>query len=118
MRACNPYPKITTLRLISNVIQRRQLDWTGGGKIFNYDHLAMSSNNNKNNNNNKRQVVEDHSTDGPPDSPSSGLPGEPGVDYPILPSIPLTNFHCRGRVPGFYGDTQTACQVKSPLFNF
>jgi hypothetical protein len=46
----------------------------------------------------------------------SGLPGDPGIDYPILPSIPLTDFHCRGRTPGFYGDTQTACQVSRKIF--
>lgn len=48
----------------------------------------------------------------------SGLPGEPGVDYPVLPYIPLTEFHCRGRLPGYYGDTQTACQVIIPLLFF
>ena len=45
------------------------------------------------------------------DSSHQTIPGEPGIDYPILPTIPLTNFICRGQIPGYYGDTETACQV-------
>lgn len=86
-------------------MQKRQLDWNGGGKVYHYDHLAVSSDQ-------EEQV--DESIYAAPYSPS-GLPGEPGIDYPILPSIPLTDFHCRGRVPGFYGDTQTACQVSASI---
>ncbi|XP_057375730.1 serine/arginine repetitive matrix protein 1-like [Daphnia carinata] len=95
--------------------QKRQLDWNSGGRIYHFDHLAMSS-----------DISPEHRASGEESSssseedpnpvqstalPKSGLPGDPGIDYPILPSIPLTDFHCRGRAPGFYGDTQTACQV-------
>lgn len=98
-------------------IQKRQLDWNGGGRIYHFDHLALSS-----------DISAEHRASGEESSSSSeedldpvhstklsksGLPGDPGIDYPILPSIPLTDFHCRGRTPGFYGDTQTACQVSS-----
>ena len=82
--------------------------------MYNYDHLALSS-----------DIRPEHRSTSGEESLSSGeedpvyvaglskygLPGDPGIDYPILPSIPLTDFHCRGRTPGFYGDTQTACQV-------
>ncbi|KAI9565615.1 hypothetical protein GHT06_009407 [Daphnia sinensis] len=95
--------------------QKRQLDWNSGGRIYHFDHLALSS-----------DIGPEHRASGEESSSSSeedpdpvhstalsksGLPGDPGIDYPILPSIPLTDFHCRGRAPGFYGDTQTACQV-------
>lgn len=85
-------------------MQKRQLDWNGNGRVYHYDHLAVSSDTDEEEDDSSSvYAAQVHSP--------SGLPGEPGIDYPILPSIPLTDFHCRGRVPGFYGDTQTACQV-------
>lgn len=40
------------------------------------------------------------------------VPGIPGVDYPILASIPETGFKCRDqRYKGFFADTHTRCQV-------
>lgn len=40
------------------------------------------------------------------------IPGEPGKDYPVFSSVPLTNFHCRETGhPGFYADVDTGCQV-------
>lgn len=103
----------TNLKLFNKYAQKRQLDWNNGAD-YQFDHMAVSS---------KRQLRRDD--DGIDEganivdaelsgaNPPEGVPGEPGVDYPILPSIPLTNFHCRGRVPGYYGDTETACQVIS-----
>ena len=40
------------------------------------------------------------------------IPGEAGVDYPVYASVPDTSFSCENRVSGgYYGDTETACQV-------
>ena len=40
------------------------------------------------------------------------IPGEAGVDYPVLASVPDTGFSCDNRVSGgYYADTETACQV-------
>merc|ERR1711935_694960 len=40
------------------------------------------------------------------------VPGEPGVDYPILSRVPRTEFSCTGRQPDrFYSDPETGCQV-------
>uniref|UniRef100_A0A182WLE7 Chitin-binding type-2 domain-containing protein n=1 Tax=Anopheles minimus TaxID=112268 RepID=A0A182WLE7_9DIPT len=41
----------------------------------------------------------------------SALPGEPDVDYPILGSIPTTQFSCDKRHHGYYADVETRCQV-------
>ena len=39
------------------------------------------------------------------------LPGEPGVDYPILSSIQNTQFDCEGKTfGGFYAEPDTDCQ--------
>ncbi|XP_064103410.1 probable cyclin-dependent serine/threonine-protein kinase DDB_G0292550 [Macrobrachium nipponense] len=40
--------------------------------------------------------------------PGGGIPGR---DYPIFAFVPSTGFNCRGRMPGYYADTQTGCQV-------
>uniref|UniRef100_A0A1B6GN83 Chitin-binding type-2 domain-containing protein n=2 Tax=Cuerna arida TaxID=1464854 RepID=A0A1B6GN83_9HEMI len=41
-----------------------------------------------------------------------GVMGRPGVDFPVLPSIPSTSFSCRAvRKPGYYADLDTDCQV-------
>jgi len=38
--------------------------------------------------------------------------GRPGVDFPILPSIPHTDFSCKKvKKPGYYADPETDCQV-------
>uniref|UniRef100_A0A182PBH2 Chitin-binding type-2 domain-containing protein n=1 Tax=Anopheles epiroticus TaxID=199890 RepID=A0A182PBH2_9DIPT len=41
----------------------------------------------------------------------SALPGEPDVDYPILSSVPVTQFSCEKRHHGYYADVETRCQV-------
>ncbi|EAA05936.4 AGAP009480-PA, partial [Anopheles gambiae str. PEST] len=39
------------------------------------------------------------------------IPGRPGTDYPILASIPYTNFYCdEQEYPGFFADMDTRCQ--------
>jgi len=49
--------------------------------------------------------------DDPLDLLRSTIPGEPGLDYPILSSIEDTGFDCEGKVfGGFYADTETDCQ--------
>ncbi|XP_001942936.2 filamentous growth regulator 23 [Acyrthosiphon pisum] len=41
-----------------------------------------------------------------------GVMGRPGVDFPILPSIPHTDFSCKKvKKPGYYADPETDCQV-------
>ena len=40
------------------------------------------------------------------------IPGEAGVDFPVLAAVPDTDFSCENRVSGgYYADTQTLCQV-------
>ena len=40
------------------------------------------------------------------------VPGEPGVDYPILASPQSSSFSCSDRVfGGYYADTEQDCQV-------
>ncbi|CAG7719402.1 unnamed protein product [Allacma fusca] len=39
------------------------------------------------------------------------IPGQPQRDYPLLSKIPRTSFSCEGRIPGFYADPETRCQV-------
>lgn len=35
-----------------------------------------------------------------------------GVDYPAYESVPKgLSFKCRNRLPGYYADTETRCQV-------
>ena len=42
------------------------------------------------------------------------IPGEAGLDYPVLASVPDTDFSCDNRVSGgYYADTQTACQARA-----
>lgn len=36
--------------------------------------------------------------------------GEPGVDYPIYASAPVTSFSCSGRPDGLYSDVEGQCQ--------
>lgn len=37
--------------------------------------------------------------------------GRPGTDYPILHSVPYTQFYCdEQKYPGFFADTDTRCQ--------
>ncbi|CAH1635653.1 unnamed protein product [Spodoptera littoralis] len=41
-----------------------------------------------------------------------GTPGRPGIDYPILTTIPTTSFDCKTqRYKGFFADPETRCQV-------
>lgn len=38
--------------------------------------------------------------------------GRPGTDYPVLGSVPYTNFYCDEQpYPGFYADEETRCQT-------
>ncbi len=41
------------------------------------------------------------------------IPGEAGIDYPTLSSVPETGFDCGGQqwLPGIYSDTGADCQV-------
>jgi len=49
--------------------------------------------------------------DDPLDQLRSTIPGEPGVDYPILSSMQDTQFDCEGKIfGGFYADPDTDCQ--------
>ena len=42
----------------------------------------------------------------------AGVMGRPGVDFPVLPSIPKTGFSCRQvKSSGYYADLDTDCQV-------
>ena len=42
----------------------------------------------------------------------SSVPGEPGLDYPILSSVQETDFSCSGLVPGgYYADPAQQCQA-------
>ena len=42
----------------------------------------------------------------------AALPGSPGEDYPVLDTIPVTEFSCRGRVfGGHYADPGARCQL-------
>ena len=42
----------------------------------------------------------------------ASLPGEPGLDYPILSSPQASTFSCSDRVfGGYYADTEQDCQV-------
>ncbi|XP_018327661.1 uncharacterized protein LOC108738646 [Agrilus planipennis] len=39
------------------------------------------------------------------------IPGRPGTDYPVLGTIPYTNFYCDNQpFPGFFADPETRCQ--------
>lgn len=40
------------------------------------------------------------------------IPGRPGTDYPVLGTVPYTNFYCDEQAyPGFYADPETRCQT-------
>jgi len=44
----------------------------------------------------------------------TGVMGRPGVDFPVLPSIPKTGFSCRQvKSSGYYADLDTNCQVSA-----
>ncbi|XP_015511943.1 uncharacterized protein [Neodiprion pinetum] len=39
------------------------------------------------------------------------IPGRPGTDYPVLGTVPYTNFYCDDQAyPGFFADVETRCQ--------
>ena len=54
-----------------------------------------------------------HSHSGDPlDWLRESVPGEPGLDYPILPSVQPTDFSCSGLVlGGYYADPAQDCQA-------
>ena len=42
------------------------------------------------------------------------VPGEPGLDYPVLSAVQQTAFTCDGLVlGGYYADPQQRCQVSN-----
>ena len=50
--------------------------------------------------------------DDPLDWLRDSVPGEPGVDYPILASIQETSFSCSGLIfGGYYADPEQECQA-------
>jgi hypothetical protein len=40
-----------------------------------------------------------------------GVLGRPGVDFPVMTTIPKTNFDCRSLGNGYFADLETSCQV-------
>ena len=42
--------------------------------------------------------------------------GKPGQDFPALNKIPRTGFSCQGKIPGYYADETTHCQVWSSIY--
>ena len=43
-----------------------------------------------------------------------GVPGEPGVDYPIYDTVPETSFKCEDQATGgYYADEEARCQVSA-----
>ncbi|KAK3851884.1 hypothetical protein Pcinc_041499 [Petrolisthes cinctipes] len=45
------------------------------------------------------------------------VPGVPGLDYPIIDTVPYTNFYCSDMPwPGFYADTEARCQSAPYLY--
>lgn len=51
-----------------------------------------------------------------PDDPDfqiyQGVMGRPGIDFPVYPNIPATDFNCREiKRSGYYADLATDCQV-------
>jgi len=57
-------------------------------------------------------VADDHDGGDPLDWLRDTIPGEPGVDYPILSSAGETSFSCSGLVfGGYYADPDQDCQV-------
>jgi len=54
----------------------------------------------------------ENSGDDPLDWLRDSLPGEPGVDYPILASVQETSFSCSGLIfGGYYADPEQQCQA-------
>lgn len=40
-----------------------------------------------------------------------GVLGRPGVDFPVMTTIPKTKFECRNLGNGYFADLETSCQV-------
>ena len=52
--------------------------------------------------------------DNPIDWLKNSIPGEPGVDYPIMAAVQETSFTCDGLIfGGYYADPETQCQQYS-----
>jgi len=45
-----------------------------------------------------------------------GVVGRPGIDFPVLIGIPVTNFNCRKHGNGYFADLDTDCQVIFCIF--
>ncbi|UYV60980.1 hypothetical protein LAZ67_1002977 [Cordylochernes scorpioides] len=54
---------------------------------------------------------EEEEYDGEATGGAGSIPGSPQQDYPILSSVPRTDFSCRDKVPGFYADMEHRCQL-------
>lgn len=55
----------------------------------------------------------------PEDTDEDGIPGEAGVNYPTLHTIPRTSFSCgEQQHNGYYADLETSCQVKKVYYKF
>ena len=58
----------------------------------------------------------EHEGDDPLEWLRHSVPGEPGVDYPILSSIQETSFSCDSLVlGGYYADPEQQCQAEISL---
>jgi hypothetical protein len=40
-----------------------------------------------------------------------GVLGRPGVDFPVMTTIPKTDFDCKNLGNGYFADLETSCQV-------
>lgn len=45
-----------------------------------------------------------------------GVLGRPGVDFPVMTTIPKTNFECQNLGNGYFADLETSCQVSLAIF--
>lgn len=44
-----------------------------------------------------------------------GVLGKPGIDFPVMTTIPKTKFDCRNLGNGYFADLETSCQVSPTL---
>lgn len=42
-----------------------------------------------------------------------GVLGRPGIDFPVMTTIPKTQFDCASLGNGYFADLETSCQVRS-----
>ena len=59
-------------------------------------------------------VAVENEGDNPIEWLKNSIPGEPGVDYPIMAAVQETSFTCDGLIfGGYYADPETQCQQYS-----